>query len=100
MGKDQVQTKTNQGSIEKDTIFNGEREISVGDIRKFIPAHYFIKNEARFMISVLFSLSFTLIIGYLADRYIPFTWGALPIWIIYAAVNGTVATGLWVNQFE
>lgn len=80
-----------------DSVFNGEREVTVGDIRKHIPAHLFVKNEARFFVSVFFSLSLTFFVAFLADRFIPLTLAALPLWIIYAAINGTIATGLWVS---
>lgn len=83
--------------IENDTVFNGEREVSVGDIRKHIPAHLFVRSEARFLVSVLFSLSFTLLIGYIAHSFIPVTFAALPLWFLYAFINGTVATGIWVS---
>lgn len=87
-------------SKETDTIFNGEREISIADIKNAIPPEYFIKNEVRFMVSVLYSLSSTLLIGYLAKTYIPLTAWTIPIWIAYAAICGTVATGLWVLGHE
>lgn len=52
------------------------------------------------MISVAFSLSLTLAVAFLADRYLPLTWAALPLWLIYAAIEGTIATGLWVLGHE
>lgn len=52
------------------------------------------------MISVFFSLSLVLCIGYFTEKLLPLSWAYLPIWIIYAAVNGTVATGLWVLGHE
>ena len=36
----------------------------------------------------------TAALTYLAYNYIPFSLWALPIWIAYAALTGTVATGL------
>ncbi|EAS03232.2 fatty acid desaturase (macronuclear) [Tetrahymena thermophila SB210] len=92
--------QTKKSSIENDTVFNGEKEISVGDIRKFIPAEYFVKRESRFLISVLYSLSLTLFTAFLADRYLRLEWAYLPLWIAYAVINGTIATGLWVLGHE
>lgn len=39
----------------------------------------------------------TLMAGYIAHIFIPYTLTALPFWIIYAIINGTIATGLWVK---
>jgi len=97
MSKEASKTRNMKEAIENDTIFNGEREISVADIRKFIPAEFFVKKESRFLISVAFSLSLTLVVAFLADRYLPLTWAALPLWLIYAAIEGTIATGVWVT---
>ena len=36
----------------------------------------------------------TAVLTYLAYNYIPFSLWALPIWVAYAALTGTVATGL------
>lgn len=51
------------------------------------------------MISVFFSVSLTLMCGYLGS-FIPLSWWALPIWIVYAVITGTVATGVWVLGHE
>lgn len=52
------------------------------------------------MISVFFSLSFVLLTGFLAHKFIPLTVYYIPVWILYAVVNGTIATGLWVLGHE
>ncbi len=36
----------------------------------------------------------------LAAMYLPMTWAWLPVWLVYAAVTGTAATGLWVIAHE
>jgi len=97
MSKEASKTRNMKEAIENDTVFNGEREVSVADIRKFIPAEFFVKKESRFFISVAFSLSLTLVVAFLAHTYLPLTWAALPLWLIYAAVEGTIATGIWVK---
>ncbi|CAD8178615.1 unnamed protein product [Paramecium octaurelia] len=75
-------------------------EITVGQIRKAIPQHLFQKNELRFLVSVGQAVSCTLLLTYLAYNYIPLTWLALPIWVAYAFLTGTVATGIWVLGHE
>ncbi len=64
------------------------------EIRKAIPAELFVKNEFHFLISVAYSVSFTVLLIYLAKLYIPYTWLMIPLWIIYAIFTGTVATGI------
>lgn len=60
----------------------------------------FIKDEARFLVSVGFSVSLTLFTGYLAYQFIPLQLAYLPLWILYSVVNGTFATGVWVLGHE
>jgi len=52
------------------------------------------------MVSVFYSVSFTFILAFLAYNYIPLTKWMIPIWIVYAVVCGTVATGVWVLGHE
>lgn len=51
------------------------------------------------MVALGFSLSLTLATGYLAYTFIPLELMYTPIWIAYAIVNGTIATGLWVTIY-
>ena len=39
-------------------------------------------------------------IGYFANILYPYTLNALPFWIIYAIINGTIAFGLWILGHE
>lgn len=79
---------------------NGKQEITVEDIRKAIPKELFVKSEIRFLLSVAQSLCLTLATYYLAEKYIPLSIQAIPIWIAYAFICGTIATGLWVLGHE
>ena len=93
-------TQTEKSKSAKDLVDNGEKQITVEDIRKAIPAELFHKSEMRFMVSVLFSVSSTLLLAYFAWKFIPLQAIYIPIWILYAAVCGTVATGIWVLGHE
>ncbi|KAM3143396.1 hypothetical protein pb186bvf_004457 [Paramecium bursaria] len=75
-------------------------KLDLAEIRKAIPPHLFKKSESRFLVSVFQSISMTAVLTYLAYNYIPFSLWALPIWVAYAALTGTVATGLWVLGHE
>ncbi|CAD8112875.1 unnamed protein product [Paramecium sonneborni] len=79
---------------------NKNIDITLGQIRKAIPQHLFKKNEFRFLISVGQAFSSTLLLTYIAYNYIPLNWWTLPIWVIYAFITGTVATGIWVLGHE
>jgi omega-6 fatty acid desaturase (delta-12 desaturase) len=37
---------------------------------------------------------------FLGRTLIPYTWTALPLWIAYAVITGTVGTGVWVIAHE
>mmetsp|Transcript_25865 Transcript_25865/g.22791 ORF Transcript_25865/g.22791 Transcript_25865/m.22791 type:complete len:369 (-) Transcript_25865:91-1197(-) len=75
-------------------------ELTVEKIRNAIPKHLFHKSELRFLVSVAFSVSLTLVTGWLAYKYIPLTPVMIPIWVLYALANGTIATGVWVLGHE
>lgn len=53
-----------------------------------------------FLISLGYSLSLTLATAYLAYNVIPLEAAYIPVWMAYAVVNGTIATGLWVLGHE
>ena len=73
---------------------------SIHDIRRAIPSQLFHRDEARFLVSVGYSLSLTLCTAYLAYHLLPLKLWALPFWVLYALFNGTNATGLWVLAHE
>ena len=69
------------------------------EFRKAIPKHLMQRNTAKSMmyavISVLQSAA-CLAVG----AMIPLKWAAAPLWLAYAAVAGTVWTGMWVVAHE
>lgn len=77
-----------------------QKELTVEEIKKAIPAYLFKKDESRFLISCGFSISLTLLTGFLAYKFIPVNIYWLPVWILYAFVNGTISIGLWVLGHE
>ena len=73
---------------------------SIHDIRRAIPPHLFHRDEARFLVSVVYSLSLTFCSAYLAYHLLPLKLWALPFWLLYAFFNGTNAMGLFVLGHE
>jgi fatty acid desaturase len=65
-----------------------------------IPADCFDRNLIRSSLYLLASLAMTIGSGALAYAFIPLTWSWLPVWIAYAVVAGTAATGCWVVAHE
>jgi omega-6 fatty acid desaturase (delta-12 desaturase) len=63
-------------------------------LRKAIPANLFKKDELRFLVSVGYSVGFTLLLMYLGKNYIPLNWWMLPVWVAFAVITGTVWTGV------
>jgi len=64
-----------------------------------IPAHLKVRSTPTSLAYAATSLIITSLCFYLG-RQIPFTFLAIPVWIVYALVTGTVATGMWVVAHE
>ena len=69
-------------------------------VRRVVPDRCFKRDTARSLGYLLQSFSLTALCGALGKLLIPMTRAALPLWIAYAAVTGTVAMGLWVLAHE
>lgn len=85
---------------QEDVFTEGSQALSLEVLRKSIPPHLFNRSELRFIISVGYSLSLTLFTAYVAHSMLPLSIYCLPLWIFYAILNGTFATGLWVLGHE
>ncbi len=46
------------------------------------------------------SVGLTLMTGFVAWAFLPFTWSYAPLWLAYIFVCGTIATGVWVVAHE
>jgi omega-6 fatty acid desaturase (delta-12 desaturase) len=64
-----------------------------------IPEHLTEKNVGKAWRSLAFSL-LTSLAAYSVGGIIPLQWSAAPLWIAYAVVTGTLATGCWVLAHE
>jgi len=64
-----------------------------------IPESLSEKNVGKAWASLAFSL-LTSLAAYAVGCLIPLQWSAAPIWIVYAIVTGTLATGCWVLAHE
>lgn len=73
---------------------------STAEVKAAIPAECFDRKLSRSIPYAVFSVALTLATGILAWQFIPLTWAWTPAWLIYAYVNGTIATGVWVIAHE
>jgi hypothetical protein len=102
---------TNKGGFEIDTSkvqFSGLNGMALKEIvyptkkevLAVIPAKCFEKNTALSMMYAATSVALTLSCLAIGWNFIPLQIQFLPIWALYAAVTGTVATGCWVIAHE
>ena len=81
------------------TALTGQ-SLTLANVKTQLPKRLFVKSETRFFISLLYSSSLVFATAYLAYNYIPRTIFFLPVWVLYAVIQGTFATGLWVLGHE
>jgi omega-6 fatty acid desaturase (delta-12 desaturase) len=66
-----------------------------------IPKECFKKDTVKSLAYAATSLAMTLACGAVGlSGVIPYTWAAAPLWLLYGAVTGCVATGCWVAAHE
>ena len=69
------------------------------EVRKAVPAHCFERDTLRSLFYAVQSTAVTAVCM-AAGFQIPLKITALPLWVAYAAVTGTAATGMWVVAHE
>eukprot|EP00117_Sycon_ciliatum_P041170 scpid72791/ scgid30169/ Omega-6 fatty acid desaturase, endoplasmic reticulum; Delta(12) desaturase len=69
-------------------------------LKSALPAELFERNELRFLASAFRACALVVLATALAAKFIPMTLWAIPLWILYAVVNGTFGTGVWVIAHE
>jgi len=65
-----------------------------------IPKDCLVKETGKSMMYAAASAAQVLLCGYLAWKFIPMTSAAIPLWLLYAVVQGTLGTGPWVIGHE
>ena len=69
------------------------------EVRKAVPAHCFKRDTTKSMMYAAISVAQSALCLALGTL-IPVTAAAWPLWLAYAAVSGTVWTGMWVVAHE
>jgi len=65
-----------------------------------IPEDCYKRETMTSMLYAVISTVLTVGTGLLAYNFIPLTAAYIPAWIAYAAINGTIGTGMWVVAHE
>jgi omega-6 fatty acid desaturase (delta-12 desaturase) len=97
MNRSHIHPVTRQGKALKNALqdYPSRQEIMAN-----IPKQCFQKNTTLSMAYAALSVSMTILCLLFGYYLIPMTWLALPLWMAYAAVTGTVVTGCWVVAHE
>lgn len=85
-------------AVEQPATFEGLP--SKAEVNAALPAWVFERRLARSALHAAFSVTLTAGTGLAALLFLPLTWAWFPIWILYAVVCGTFATGVWVIAHE
>jgi len=70
------------------------------EVLKNIPQECFVRDTGKSMAYAVVSTALTLGCGALAYAFLPLQAAYWPLWVAYAFVTGTVATGCWVVAHE
>ena len=73
---------------------------SLAEVKAVIPAHCFERSFARSALYAMMSLLLTIGGGIAGWMLLPLSWQAIPLWLVYGYVMGTIATGVWVVAHE
>ena len=71
-----------------------------GEVMAVIPKHCLERSTPRSLLYLAFSTCILFGLGFLANQFVPLTLAYAPVWLAYAAANGTVAFGFWVVGHE
>lgn len=77
-----------------------ERYPTQSEVMATLPKRLFKKDTFKSMLYAIMSTSMTVGLGLAAYAFIPLKAAWTPVWLLYAAVTGTVATGSWVVAHE
>lgn len=89
-----------RSGLEGMALVHGKAFPSQAEVLGSIPRHCFEKDTAKSMAYAATSVALTLACVAAGQALIPLKLAFLPLWIAYAVVTGTVATGCWVIAHE
>ena len=98
--KERLELALERGGLSGTALKQNKRWPSKAEVLQAIPKDCLVKQTGRSLAHAAASTLQVLFCGYLAWKYIPMTAAAIPLWIIYAVVQGTLGTGPWVIGHE
>ncbi|CAE7027042.1 FAD2 [Symbiodinium natans] len=98
--KGRVEKALERGGLQGAALRQNKQWPSKGEVLKAIPKDCLVKETGRSLAHAAVSTLQVLFCGYLAWKYIPMTAAFIPVWLLYAVVQGTLATGPWVIGHE
>lgn len=98
--RERLERAVSRGGMQGKALQQGKKWPTKREVLDKIPEDCFKKDTLRSMLYATSSLVQVLGFGYLAWRFLPMTWSALPLWMLYAVIQGTLGTGPWVIGHE
>lgn len=98
--KQRLELALERGGLSGTALKQNRQWPSKAEVLQAIPKDCLVKQTGRSLAHAAASTLQVFFCGYLAWKYIPMTTAAIPLWIIYAVVQGTLATGPWVIGHE
>ncbi|CAE7234191.1 FAD2 [Symbiodinium sp. CCMP2456] len=98
--KERVEKALERGGLQGTALRQNKQWPSKGEVLRAIPKDCMVKETGRSLAHAAVSTLQVLFCGYLAWKYIPMTAAFAPVWLLYAVVQGTLATGPWVIGHE
>ena len=87
------------GNLELKGTMDVDQKLFV-KLKSSLPPELFERSEARFLLSVARGCGLLFGCAYLAAKFLPLTLWSLPLWLLYAVVEGTFGFGVWVLAHE
>eukprot|EP00403_Amphidinium_massartii_P025622 CAMPEP_0178389414 /NCGR_PEP_ID=MMETSP0689_2-20121128/10104_1 /TAXON_ID=160604 /ORGANISM="Amphidinium massartii, Strain CS-259" /LENGTH=511 /DNA_ID=CAMNT_0020009863 /DNA_START=162 /DNA_END=1697 /DNA_ORIENTATION=- len=98
--REELELALSRGGMQGKALKVDKKWPSKSEVMNAIPRECFKRNTLKSVLYTISSLVQVGGLGYLAWKFLPLTWSALPLWLAYAVVQGTFATGLWVIAHE
>lgn len=89
-----------RGGLEGKSLGQGRQWPTKAEVLAAIPKDCLKKETGRSLLFAASSVVQVVLCGILAWKFIPMTAAAIPLWILYAIVQGTLAIGAWVIGHE
>jgi len=98
--REQLEKALRRGGMSGKALVAGKKYPTRKEVMDKIPEDCFKKDTFKSMMYAASSVGQCALCAFLAWKFIPLTAAAWPLWTMYAVVQGTLATGMWVIAHE